>query len=97
LSRARYYPGHKPLQVKLVVERGTGRLLGGQLAGAEGVAKRVDVVAGALHAGATADELAQYDLSYAPPFAPVWDPVLLAAREAAKRAGQAAPLREAVR
>ncbi|MEA2192864.1 MAG: hypothetical protein QOI73_2985, partial [Solirubrobacteraceae bacterium] len=86
LSRARYYPGHEPLQVKLVAERGTGRLLGGQLVGREGVAKRVDVVAGALHAGATADELSRYDLSYAPPFAPVWDPVLLAAREAAKAA-----------
>ncbi|MEA2157347.1 MAG: hypothetical protein QOE11_3487 [Solirubrobacteraceae bacterium] len=86
LSRARYYPGHQPLLVKLVAERGSGRLLGGQLVGREGVAKRVDVVAAALHAGATAEELSQYDLSYAPPFAPVWDPVLLAAREAAKRA-----------
>ena len=101
LSRARYYPGHEPLQVKLVAERGSGRLLGGQLVGREGVAKRVDVVAAALHAGATADELSRYDLSYAPPFAPVWDPVLLAAREAAKAveggARRAAPpLREAV-
>ena len=87
LSRARYYPGHQPLRVKLVVERGSGRLLGGQLVGREGVAKRVDVVAAALHAGATAEELAQYDLSYAPPFAPVWDPVLLAARKAAERSG----------
>lgn len=93
-SRARYYPGHQPLRVKLVAERGSGRLLGGQLVGREGVAKRTDVVAAALHAGATADELAQYDLSYAPPFAPVWDPVLLAARKAAERS--AAPS-EAVR
>jgi NADPH-dependent 2,4-dienoyl-CoA reductase/sulfur reductase-like enzyme len=93
LSRARYYPGHQPLRVKLVAERGTGRLLGGQLVGREGVAKRVDVVAAALHAGATAAELAEYDLSYAPPFAPVWDPVALAAREAAKRS---APVREVV-
>jgi pyruvate/2-oxoglutarate dehydrogenase complex dihydrolipoamide dehydrogenase (E3) component len=91
LSRARYYPGHEPLRVKLVAERGSGRLLGGQLAGREGVAKRVDVVAAALHSGATADELARYDLSYAPPFAPVWDPVLLAAREAAKAAARSAP------
>jgi NADPH-dependent 2,4-dienoyl-CoA reductase/sulfur reductase-like enzyme len=91
LSRARYYPGHEPLRVKLVAQRGSGRLLGGQLAGREGVAKRVDVVAAALHSGATADELARYDLSYAPPFAPVWDPVLLAAREAAKAAARSAP------
>jgi NADPH-dependent 2,4-dienoyl-CoA reductase/sulfur reductase-like enzyme len=88
LSRARYYPGHQPLRVKLVAERGTGRLLGGQLVGREGVAKRVDVVAAALHARATAGELAAYDLSYAPPFAPVWDPVLLAAREAAKHSAR---------
>jgi CoA-dependent NAD(P)H sulfur oxidoreductase len=54
--------------------------------GREGVAKRVDVVAAALHAGATADELAGYDLTYAPPFAPVWDPLLLAARAAAEAA-----------
>jgi NADPH-dependent 2,4-dienoyl-CoA reductase/sulfur reductase-like enzyme len=86
ISRARYYPGHEPLQVKLVAERGSGRLLGGQLVGREGVAKRVDVVAAALHAGATADELAGYDLTYAPPFAPVWDPLLLAARAAAEAA-----------
>jgi NADPH-dependent 2,4-dienoyl-CoA reductase/sulfur reductase-like enzyme len=101
LSRARYYPGHQPLRVKLVAERGSGRLLGGQLVGREGVAKRVDVVAAALHAGATADELAQYDLSYAPPFAPVWDPVLLAARKLAERgarhASPDATPREAVR
>jgi NADPH-dependent 2,4-dienoyl-CoA reductase/sulfur reductase-like enzyme len=96
LSRARYYPGHQPLQVKLLAERGSGRLLGGQLVGREGVAKRVDVVAAALHSGATAGELAQYDLSYAPPFAPVWDPVLLAARELAKRVARPAPLPEAV-
>jgi CoA-dependent NAD(P)H sulfur oxidoreductase len=86
LSRARYYPGHQPLQVKLVAERGSGRLLGGQLVGREGVAKRVDVVAAALHGGATAAELAHYDLTYAPPFAPVWDPLLLAARAAADAA-----------
>lgn len=96
LSRARYYPGHQPLRVKLVAQRGSGRLLGGQLVGREGVAKRVDVVAAALHAGATAHELAQYDLSYAPPFAPVWDPVLLAARKAAERSARAAPVPEAV-
>jgi CoA-dependent NAD(P)H sulfur oxidoreductase len=80
-SRAHYYPDWTPLKVKLVAERGTGRLLGAQLAGTEGVAKRVDVVAAALHAGATVDELGSFDLSYAPPFAPVWDPLLIAARQ----------------
>jgi CoA-dependent NAD(P)H sulfur oxidoreductase len=80
-SRARYYPGGQPLKVKLTAERGSGRLLGAQLAGAEGVAKRIDVVAAALHSGVMVDELAGFDLSYAPPFAPVWDPLLMAARQ----------------
>ncbi len=83
-SRAVYYPGWRPLTVKLVVERGTGRLLGAQLVGREGAAKRIDVIAAALHGRATVDYLARFDLSYAPPFAPVWDPLLVAAREAEK-------------
>lgn len=78
-SRAHYMPGHQPIHVKLVYESGTRRLLGGQMVGREGVAKRIDVIATALHQGMTVDELADLDLSYAPPFAPVWDPVLVAA------------------
>ncbi len=82
-SRAKYYPGGSPLHVRLVHTR-DGRLLGGQLAGREGAAKRVDVLATALHAGFTVDDLAGLDLSYAPPFAPVYDPVLAAAIKAAR-------------
>jgi hypothetical protein len=82
--------------VKLVAERGSGRLLGGQVVGREGVAKRVDVIAAALHARATAAELEGYDLSYAPPFAPLWDPVLIAARKTAEAVSARARLREAV-
>lgn len=82
-SRAKYYPGASPLHVRLVHTR-EGRLLGGQLAGREGAAKRVDVLATALHAGFTVDDLAGLDLSYAPPFAPVYDPVLAAAIKAAR-------------
>ncbi len=78
-SRAHYMPGHQPIHVKLVYETGSRRLLGGQLVGREGVAKRVDTIAAALHQGWTVDELAELDLSYAPPFAPVWDPILVAA------------------
>jgi NADPH-dependent 2,4-dienoyl-CoA reductase/sulfur reductase-like enzyme len=81
-SRAKYYPGGSPLQVRLVHGPG-GRLLGGQLAGHEGAAKRIDVLATALHAGFTVADLAALDLSYAPPFAPVYDPVLAAAIKAA--------------
>lgn len=81
-SRAHYMPGHTPIHVKLVFEKGSRRLLGGQMVGREGVAKRIDVIAAALHAGWTTEELAALDLSYAPPFAPVWDPILVAANVA---------------
>ncbi len=84
-SRAKYYPGGAPLHVRLVHAPG-GRLLGGQLAGREGAAKRIDVLATALHAGFTVAGLAGLDLSYAPPFAPVYDPVLAAAIKAAQPA-----------
>ena len=81
-SRAKYYPGAQPLHVRLVYAP-DGRLLGGQLAGREGAAKRIDVLATALHAGLGVADIAQLDLSYAPPFAPVYDPVLTAAIKAA--------------
>ena len=79
-----YMPGVAPIYVKLVVDESTGRLLGGQIAGRRGVAKRVDVLATALHHGLTVTDLQRLDLSYAPPFAPVWDPILVAANVAAK-------------
>jgi NADPH-dependent 2,4-dienoyl-CoA reductase/sulfur reductase-like enzyme len=82
-SRAKYYPGSSPLHVRLV-HAPDGRLLGGQLAGREGAAKRIDVLATALHAGLTVADLAALDLSYAPPFAPVYDPVLVAAAKATR-------------
>jgi NADPH-dependent 2,4-dienoyl-CoA reductase/sulfur reductase-like enzyme len=88
-SRAKYYPGGSPLHVRLV-HQPDGRLLGGQLAGREGAAKRVDVLATALHAGLTVADLAVLDLSYAPPFAPVYDPVLAAAIKAARPAADTA-------
>ena len=88
-SRAKYYPGSSPLHVRLV-HQPDGRLLGGQLAGREGAAKRVDVLATALHAGFTVADLAALDLSYAPPFAPVYDPVLTAAAKAARPAARTA-------
>lgn len=84
-SRARYYPGSEPLRVRLV-HTPEARLLGAQLVGREGAAKRIDVVAAALYAGFTVGDLASLDLSYAPPFAPVYDPVLLAAGTAMRAA-----------
>ena len=82
-TRAGYFPGAKPLKVKVLAERGGGRLLGAQIVGEEGAAKRIDVLACALTAGFTVEDVLHLDLSYAPPFAPVWDPVLVAARKAA--------------
>jgi NADPH-dependent 2,4-dienoyl-CoA reductase/sulfur reductase-like enzyme len=79
-----YFPGVAPIHVKLVVDERTGRLLGGQIAGRRGVAKRIDVLATALHHRLTVTDLQRLDLSYAPPFAPVWDPILVAANVAAK-------------
>lgn len=83
-SRAHYYPGGSPIHVQLVLEEGSGRLLGGQLVGREGVAKRVDVLAALLHMGGDLDDLAGLDLSYAPPYSPVWDPLLVVANVARK-------------
>ena len=84
ISRARYFQG-KPLVVTLIWDRASERLLGCQMAGEEGVAKRIDVAAMALHARMRVPEMLHLDLSYAPPYAPVWDPILIAANEAMKK------------
>jgi len=84
-TRAGYYPGAGEITVKLLAEKGSGRLLGGQIVGLEGSAKRIDTVATALHAGFTVEEMINLDLGYAPPFSPVWDPVVTAARAVAKK------------
>ncbi len=82
-SRAGYYPGAQSMRIKIVAERQTGRLLGAQIVGGEDAGKRIDVLATALWNGMTVLEVGGMDLSYAPPFSPVWDPVLLAAGRAA--------------
>ena len=79
-----YFPGAADIHVKLVVDKRNDRLLGGQIVGVRGVAKRVDVLAAALYNRMTIAELRELDLSYAPPFAPVWDPILVATNVAAK-------------
>ncbi|MBF9129389.1 FAD-dependent oxidoreductase [Plantactinospora sp. S1510] len=81
-NRAGYYPGARPMTVKLIAERRSGRLLGAQIVGWSEAAKRIDVLAVALWNRMTVDEMAGLDLGYAPPYAPVWDPVLVAARKA---------------
>jgi NADPH-dependent 2,4-dienoyl-CoA reductase/sulfur reductase-like enzyme len=83
-TRAGYYPDAASITVKLVVERRTGRLLGGQIVGGQGAGKRIDTLALAVTAGFDVQQLLDADLAYAPPFSPVWDPVQVAAREALK-------------
>jgi len=81
-TRAGYFPGSRPIRVKMIAERRSGRLLGAQIVGREGAAKRIDVLATAIWNEMAVDEILSLDLSYAPPFGPVWDPVLVAARKA---------------
>ena len=68
--------------MKMTAERRSGRLLGAQIVGREGAAKRIDVLAACCWNEMSVEQVLSLDLSYAPPFAPVWDPVLIAARKA---------------
>ncbi len=79
-TRARYMPGSERMWVKLVAEKGTGRLLGGQIVGGATAGKRIDSLAMALWAGMDVESLMWVDLSYAPPVSGTLDPVLVAAR-----------------
>jgi NADPH-dependent 2,4-dienoyl-CoA reductase/sulfur reductase-like enzyme len=79
-----YYPGSSQISVKVLAEKGSARLLGVQIVGGKGSAKRIDVAATALHAGFSLRDLLYLDLSYAPPFSGVWDPMIIAARMALK-------------
>jgi NADPH-dependent 2,4-dienoyl-CoA reductase/sulfur reductase-like enzyme len=81
-TRASYYPNSGKITAKAIAEKGSGKLLGAQIVGVEGAAKRIDIFATALHAGFTVDDMINLDLSYAPPFSGVWDPVHLAVRRA---------------
>jgi len=83
-TRAGYYPESGRITVKVLAEKGSGRLLGGQIVGCEGAAKRIDILATALHGGMMVQKMVNLDLSYAPPYSPVWDPVLIAARQVEK-------------
>ena len=78
MSHAGYYPGGKVMTMKLIFEKGSQRILGAQIVGYEGVDKRIDVIATAIHAGITASELRELDLAYAPPYSSAKDPVNMA-------------------
>jgi NADPH-dependent 2,4-dienoyl-CoA reductase/sulfur reductase-like enzyme len=82
-SRPGYFGG-KPITVELVADAANGRLLGGSVWGEDGVEGRINVIATALHNRMRVEDLAQLDLAYAPPFATVWDPVLIAAQQLSK-------------
>jgi NADPH-dependent 2,4-dienoyl-CoA reductase/sulfur reductase-like enzyme len=81
-TRAGYYPGAAPIAVKVLAERTSGRMLGAQIVGGSGSAKRIDAVAVGIWNEMTTDEFSQVDLGYAPPFSAPLDPVLVAARRA---------------
>lgn len=78
MSHAGYYPGGRLMTMKLVYDRPTLRVLGAQIVGYEGVDKRIDVLATAIHAGMTAPQLKELDLAYAPPYSSAKDPVNMA-------------------
>jgi CoA-dependent NAD(P)H sulfur oxidoreductase len=83
-DRAGYYPGAKAISVEIIYDTTNDKLLGANLSGDVESVKRIDTVAALLHMEATVDDLARLDLAYAPPFATVWDALLVAANQARK-------------
>ena len=84
-SRSGHYAGGSPVQVHMIGDQKTGRLLGVQMVGRESAAHRINAAAVALHAKMTVDQFVQCDLAYAPPFGGVWDPLLIAANQLLKK------------
>jgi NADPH-dependent 2,4-dienoyl-CoA reductase/sulfur reductase-like enzyme len=84
-SKVGYMPGSERMVVKLIFDRRSGRLLGAQMAGHEGVARRINALAVALHQNMTIDAISRLDFAYAPPFSGTLDPILIAAEQAAKK------------
>ena len=84
-DRASYYLGSRDNRICLVLDSKSGRLLGAQALGSESVAGRVNVFAAAITCGMKVAEINELDLVYAPPVAPVYDPILIAASQAMKK------------
>jgi len=84
-SRAHAHPGSSVIHVQMVGDKKSGRLLGAQMVGRDGVAHRINAPAVALHNRMTVAAFSQADLSYAPPFGPTWDPLLTAANQLMKK------------
>ncbi|MBM4235924.1 MAG: hypothetical protein FJ152_05575 [Firmicutes bacterium] len=87
-SRAHYYPGQGPMTFVIIADRKVGRLLGAQIAGPADSVKRIDVYATAITANMNLDQIFHLDLAYAPPFSPVYDPVVLTGRVGRKMVSQ---------
>jgi NADPH-dependent 2,4-dienoyl-CoA reductase/sulfur reductase-like enzyme len=85
ITKAGYYPGNKPIWIKIVADRKTSKVLGAQIVGGEGVKERVDLIALALLLKADIRDLAGYDACYVPPASPVWEPINIAASQIAKQ------------
>ena len=84
-SKAHGQPGSTTIHVSMTGDKTTGRLIGVQMVGKEGVAHRINAASVALHTGMTVEDFSQTDLAYAPPFGPVWDPLLTAANQLIKK------------
>ena len=84
-SRAHAHPDAGTIGVHIIGDKTSGRLLGLQMVGKEGVAHRINAPAVALHAGMSVKEFMECDLAYAPPFGPTWDPMLVAAQQLIKK------------
>ncbi|MGQ4892344.1 MAG: CoA-disulfide reductase [Candidatus Njordarchaeia archaeon] len=83
-TKAHYYPNSKEIQVKLIYDKDSRKLLGGQLISEGDPSGRANIIATALYAGLKVDDIFYIDLGYAPPFAPVWDPLVIASSVASK-------------
>jgi NADPH-dependent 2,4-dienoyl-CoA reductase/sulfur reductase-like enzyme len=84
-SKVGYMPGAKRIFIKLIFDKKEGRLLGAQMVGKEGVARRINALAVAVHQKMSVDEIARLDFAYAPPFSAPFDPILIAAEQATKK------------
>lgn len=84
-TAAHYYPDSSKISISLCAEVSSGKLLGGQIVGGRGAGKRIDVIAAGLHLGARVEDLLDMDLAYAPPFSPVYDPILTALTDLQKK------------
>jgi NADPH-dependent 2,4-dienoyl-CoA reductase/sulfur reductase-like enzyme len=84
-SKAHAHPGSSIIMVNMIGDKRSGRLLGAQMVGTEGVAHRINGPAVALHNHMTVAQYSQTDLAYAPPFGPTWDPTLTAANQLLKK------------